>query len=73
MDPILLATLINTVGTVGLPLVAKLMEDIRAGRSATTVTPEDLLELKRLADQSAEDIYRRLGITPPPANPVPLP
>lgn len=68
MDPILLAQLINTVGTVGLPLIAKLMGDIKAGKTQTTVTPEDLLELKRLADQSAADIYRRLGLTPPPAS-----
>jgi hypothetical protein len=67
MDPILLAQLINTVGTVGLPLVAKLMGDIKAGKTQTTVTPEDLLELKRLADQDAASIYRRLGLTPPPA------
>jgi hypothetical protein len=71
MDPLTLATLINTVGTVGLPLVAKLMEDIKSGKTQTTVTPEDLLELKRLSDQSAEDIYKRLGITPPPAAPSP--
>lgn len=67
MDPVLLAQLINTVGTVGLPLVAKLMADINGGKTQTTVTPEDLLELKRLADQSAADIYARLGITPPPS------
>jgi hypothetical protein len=67
MDPIFLAQLINTVGTVGLPLVAKLMTDIKAGKTQTTVTSEDLLELKRLADQSAADIYRRIGVTPPPA------
>lgn len=67
MDPILLAQLINTVGTVGLPLIAQLMQDIKAGKTQTTVTPEDLLELNRLAKQTAEDIYKRLGVTPPPA------
>lgn len=66
MNPILLAQLINTLGTVGIPFIIKLMGDITAGRTATTVTPEDLAELKRLSDQSAEDIYARLGVTPPP-------
>jgi hypothetical protein len=66
MSPVLLAELIRSVGTIGLPLIAKLMEDIKAGRTQTTVTPEDLLELKRLADQSAIDIYAKLGIAPPP-------
>lgn len=62
-----MAQLINTVGTVGLPLVAKLMSDIKAGKTQTTVTPEDLLELKRLSDQTSADIYAKLGIVPPPA------
>lgn len=66
MNPILLAQLINTLGTVGIPFIVKLMGDINAGRTATTVTEADLTELARLASQSAEDIYRRLGITPPP-------
>lgn len=66
MNPILLAQLINTLGTVGIPFIVKLMGDINAGRTATTVTADDLTELARLANQSAEDIYRRLGITPPP-------
>lgn len=69
MNPILLAQLINTLGTVGLPFIIKLMGDIQAGRTATTVTAEDLLELKRLSDQSAEDIYARLGIVLPPRPP----
>lgn len=70
MNPLLLASLINTLGTVGIPFITKLMGDITAGRTATTVTPEDLAELKRLSDQSAEDIYARLGITPPPRPPA---
>jgi hypothetical protein len=69
MDPILLSQLISTLGTVGLPLIAKLMQDIKAGKTQTTVTPEDLLELKRLADQTSADIYAKLGITPPPPAP----
>lgn len=66
MNPVLLASLIAQLGTVGLPLITKLMGDIQAGRTQTTVTPEDLAELKRLADQSAADIWARLGIPLPP-------
>lgn len=66
MNPVLLAQLINTLGTVGIPYIIKLMGDINAGRTATTVTPEDLAELKRLSDETAEGIYKRLGVTPPP-------
>ena len=61
MDPILLASLINILGTQGIPLITKLMGDISAGRKATTVTVEDLVELHRLASQSAEDILKRVG------------
>lgn len=70
MNPLLLAQLLSTLGTVGLPLITKLMGDINAGRTATTVTVEDLAELDRLSKQSAEDIYKRLGILPPPADPT---
>lgn len=66
MNPLLLAQLINTLGTVGLPLIVKLMGDIQAGRTATTVTAEDLTELDRLAKQQAADIFKRLGVEPPP-------
>lgn len=65
MNPILLAQLINTVGTVGLPLVQKLMKDIEAGRTQTTVTADDLSELERLAKQSAAEIFKKAGVTPP--------
>lgn len=68
MNPILLAQLLSSLGTVGLPLIQKIMEDINAGRTATTVTPDDLAELDRLAKQSAEDIFARAGVkAPPPA------
>lgn len=66
MNPILLAELIRAVGTVGLPLIQKLVEDIQAGRTETTVTPADIAEVDRLAKQTASDIYARIGITPPP-------
>lgn len=67
MNPILLAQILAQLGTVGIPLIAKLMADISAGRTQTTVTVEDLAELARLSNQKAEDIYAKLGITPPPA------
>lgn len=67
MNPILLAQLLSSLGTVGLPLIQKIVEDVQAGRTATTVTPADLAELDRLSKQSAEDIFKRAGITPPAA------
>ncbi len=65
MNPVLLAQLINTVGTIGLPLVQKLMGDIAAGRTQTTVTVEDIAELDRLSKQTAAEIFRKAGVTPP--------
>lgn len=65
MNPVLLAQLINTVGTVGLPLVQKLMADIEAGREKTTVTAADLAELERLSKLTAEEIFRRAGAVAP--------
>ncbi len=69
MNPILLAQLISAVGTIGLPLVQKLMEDINAGRTVTTVTPADLAELDRLSKLTAAQIFARVGVTPPPPAP----
>lgn len=65
MNPVLLAQLLNTLGTVGLPLVQKLMADIEAGRTQTTVTAEDLAELERLSKLTAADIFRRAGVEQP--------
>lgn len=65
MNPVLLAQLINTVGTVGLPLVQKLLADIEAGRTQTTVTAADLAELQRLAQQTSAEIIRRAGVVLP--------
>lgn len=67
MNPVLLAQLINTLGTVGLPLIIKIKADIDAGRLATTVTDADLHELDRLSKLTAEDIYKSVGVTPPPS------
>lgn len=66
MNPVLLASLINILGSQGIPLILKLKSDIESGRTATTVTAEDLLELNRLANQSSADILKNVGVTPPP-------
>lgn len=65
MNPVLLAQLINTLGTVGLPLITKLMADIEAGKTQTTVTAADLAELERLCKQSAAEIFARAGVKTP--------
>ncbi len=69
MNPALLASLINVVGTTGLPLIAQLMTDIKTGKSATTVTPEDLMELHRLSTLTSADILAKQGIVLPPVAP----
>lgn len=61
-----LLTAVLTYGPSILPLCQKLVADIEAGKGATTVTAADLAELVALAAQTSDDIYKRLGITPPP-------
>jgi len=46
--------------------VCVLRFDNEAGKGNQTVTAADLAELSRLGGQTGEDIYARLGITPPP-------
>lgn len=67
--PTVLALLqaVLTYGPTVIPLVQKLGADVAAGKGDRVVTPDDLAELNRLANQSAGDIYARMGITPPPA------
>jgi hypothetical protein len=67
MSPVLLAQLISTLGTVGLPLIARLIEEVKAGKTQTTVTAEDLLELHRLSNLKAADIFAKQGAPLPPA------
>lgn len=67
MPPLLAAQILAQIGTTGLPLLAKLLDDFRAARTVTTITPEDVLELDRLSKQDSDSIYAKLGITPPPA------
>jgi len=61
-----LLTALLTYGPTIIPLVAKLVADIEAGKGNQTVTAADLEELLKLSQQSSADIYAKLGITPPP-------
>lgn len=65
MNPLLLAELIRVLGTVGLPLIMKLKDDIDRGRTATTVTTQDLEELRRMSQLTAAAIFQAAGVTPP--------
>lgn len=69
MTPLLLAQLISGILTYApqmIGLVVKLKEDIEAGRTQTTVSTADVVELDRLCGLTGFSIYARLGITPPP-------
>lgn len=70
MSPLLLASLLDkalTYGPTAIAIVSKIHADISAGRSQTSVTPEDLAELARLSGLNSKEIYARLGISLPPA------
>lgn len=62
MNPVLLASLIQILGTQGIPLILKLKGDIEAGRTATTVTDADLAELARLASLTSAQIFAAAGV-----------
>lgn len=62
-----LLALVIQFGPSIIPLVAKLVSDISAGKANATVTPEDMAELMRLQGLTSADIYKTLGIAPPPA------
>lgn len=66
MSPILIAQLLAQFGTVGIPLIQKLMADITARKTQTTVTAVDLEELQRLSQQTAAQIFAGQGVIPPP-------
>jgi hypothetical protein len=69
MNPLTIAALADAFfkyGPTVLSVGQKLMADIAAGRGGKEVTAEDFAELVRLANQTGEQIYARLGITPPP-------
>lgn len=57
--------LLATYGPSIIPLIKKVVADVEAGKSNTVVTAADLDILAQLAAQTGEDIYKRLGITPP--------
>jgi len=61
--------LVAQYGPTIIPLISKLVADIAAGKGGQPVTQADWDELNRLANLSAESIYARLGITPPPPAP----
>lgn len=43
----------------------KLNAIVRDGRGNEPLTPQDWVELERLAGQSGADIFKRAGVTPP--------
>lgn len=53
-------------GPQAVDLAFKLKGAVDAGKKAE-LTEADWAEMKRLANQTGEDIYDRLGITPPKA------
>jgi hypothetical protein len=61
-----LLPLLLTYGPSIIPLISKITAAIDAGRANETISAAEWADLSRLASQSAEDIYRRLGVTPPP-------
>ncbi len=67
MSPVLIAQLISLLGTQGLPLIAKLVADHKAGATQSTVTAEDLLELHRLSQRTATQIFKEQGAELPAA------
>ncbi len=73
MTFIAIAKFIETFGPAALqalPLLEKLYANIKEGRGSQEATPADWAELNRLRALTAEDIYERLGITPPPPKPT---
>lgn len=61
-----LLALVVQYGPSIVPLVAKLVADIKAGKGQQEVTQADWDELTRLSLETGDQIYAALGITPPP-------
>lgn len=59
--PLLLQYAPEAIGVIG-----HVVTNIAAGRSQATVTDADWAELDRLAALTADAIYKRRGIAPPP-------
>ncbi len=66
-----LLALVAQYGPTIVPLVAKLVADVNAGRGEEQLKQADWDELARLSGLSGADIYARLGIALPPATPKP--
>ncbi len=73
MTPAAILTAVLQFGPSIIPIIAKLVSDIQAGRGQTQATQADWDELTRLSNLTAESIYAQLGITPPPPAPVKAP
>lgn len=67
MPPLQLLALLAQYGPGAIDVVLKIMDDIKQARTQTTVTADDLTELKRLSNLTGAGIYARLGITMPGA------
>lgn len=59
-------TLLLQYGPGAVAMAQKLIADIETGKGQKEVTAADLAELVALGNQTASDIYKRLGIAPPP-------
>ena len=73
MTPAAILTAVLQFGPSIIPIIAKLVADIQAGKGQTQATQADWDELTRLSSLTAESIYARLGITPPPSSSAPTP
>ncbi len=60
--PLLIQYAPEAIGVIG-----HVVTNIAAGRSQATVLDSDWTEIDRLAANTSDAIYKRLGITPPPA------
>lgn len=67
MTPIaILIALLNSSGTL-VPMIQKLFADVQAGKGNVPLTDADWAALLALATETSDDIYKREGVTPPPA------
>jgi len=67
MNYLAVLDLLIKYGPTAVQMGQKLIAAIQAGKGQQEVSAADWAELDRLANQSAADIYARLGVTPPPA------
>lgn len=62
-----LLALIMQYGPSVVPLIAKLVADVKAGKGQTELTDADWAELLRLQSLTGASIYQREGVALPPA------